>query len=467
MVKSPNLCFGKDVFLESISIKDKNRVKRAIFAGKITGSGGCNMKRYISAFLCFAMVLVLCSCAATGSAVSEKENLLAGYTPSDTVTQYDFTSGEDIIPEGYDRYKEAATDFALSLFAQTADDDSNMIIAPVSVMTAMSLLANGASDDTLAELKNTLTDGMDVTALNTHNHYLSQRLSAFNSEEGSYKSVNSLWFNDAFDVRSSFLQPAVNYYDAGVFRIPLLEADAIDKINGWISENTDGEITDAVEQIDPDTMALVINAVLFDDAWATPYTDNQLYADRFHGTSGDTDVTYMTSEEFYLSTSYAEGFVKSFKNLPCKFAAILPPVDMPLSEFADSLTYNRLTALLNSQQPMEYCKASLPQFSFDTKLDLKDSLKVLGIEDAFDAEKADFSALSNTGDVYLSSVTQDAFIEVGALGAKAGAATVGSVDITSAPSDKQKEVVLDRPFIFLIYDNESNIPVFIGAVNNV
>lgn len=425
------------------------------------------MKRYISIFLCFVMLVLMCSCAAGGSVISEKEDLLSGFTPSDTVVEYNFTSGEEIIPEDYDKFSTAATEFSLKLFEQNMSEEENVVIAPVSVLTTMSMLTNGAKDKTLTELRNTLAGGLDVTSINTHNHYLLSRLSAFNTEEGYYKAANSLWFNDAFDVRASFLQPVVNFYDAGVFRIPLTEEDAKDKINGWIAEKTDGEIPNAVEDITPETVAMVINTVLLDDGWTTPYTEDQISEGKFHGAKGDTDATYMTSNEFYLSTSYAEGIVKSFKNIPCKFAAILPPEGMPVSEFAGSLTYNRLTALLDSQQPLEFCQARIPQFAFDTKLDLGDSLKATGISEAFDKDKADFSLISNTGNVYISSVTQNAFIEIGAQGAKAGAATVGAMAPTSAKPQETKELVFDRPFLFVIYDNESNIPVFIGAVNNV
>lgn len=424
------------------------------------------MKRFISIIMCLVAVASLSACIGDPAAITADEDLRTEFVRSEDVPVYNFTSGEDIIPENYDKFKEGTLSFALNLLAQNTDEDKNLVMSPVSVSTALSVLANGASDDTRTELRNALAGGADVSVINTGSHYLNSRLSAFNSEEGFYRSANALWFNDTFDVKAAFLQTSVNYYDAGIFRIPFSEEDSVDKINGWISENTDGEITDAVDSVDSNAAAMIINTALLDDSWATPYTESQLGEGTFHGAKGDTQATYMTSKEYYISTSYAEGFVKGFENVPCKFAAILPPEDVSMTEFVSNLTASRLTALLDSQSPMEFCTAKIPQFTVESKLELGDSLKALGIEDVFDKDKADFSNLSNAGKVYLSSVTQDAFVEVGPQGARAGAATVASINTTSATS-AENEVTLDRPFLFVIYDNESNIPVFLGVVNNV
>lgn len=425
------------------------------------------MKRFLSLVMCAVLAVSLCACAGK-SAVSKDENLLADYKKSESLSEYDFLSGEDIMPEGYEKYSDSVTDFSLQLFAENLSDDENAVLSPYSVVSAMSLLMNGADGDTLAQMKSVMAKGTDLGVINESNRYLTSRLSAFNNEEGEFFRADSLWLDDSFDVKASFLQSVVNYYDAGVIRTPLSDTAAKDKINGWISEQTKGKITDMAESINPDTRAMIINAVLMDDKWTTPYTQDDLLDGTFRGTQGDTDATFMCSKEFYISSSHAEGFVKSFKNLPLKFAAVVPVDDIPLTEFANTLSASKLNALIESQKPTEFCRASLPEFSVKNKLDLKESLVATGIEDAFDDVEADFSSLTNTGDIHIGSVNQEAFVEVGPQGACAGAATVVELADTASPQEEEmKELVLDRPFLFIIFDNESNIPVFMGAVNNI
>ncbi len=424
------------------------------------------MKRLICVFMALIMVLSLCACGGN-SLISGDENLRKDFNRSEDIPVYDYLSGEHTTPENYEKYSQGAIDFGVKLLAESVTKDENIVISPVSVSSVLAVLANGAADKTRNEIRNAISGGADTDLINTGEYYLNSRLTAFNSEDGYFKTANSLWFNDNFDVKSSFLQTSANYYDAEIFRIAFSEEDALDKINGWVSENTDGEIEKVLQEIEDDSAALVINTALLNDAWATPYVSTQ--KGTFHGAKGDAQAEFMTSQEYYISTSYGEGFIKGFKNVPCKFVALLPKEGQDITEFVKGLTGNRFSALLESQSPMETCVASIPEFSVDTHIELADSLKAVGINTMFDMNKADFSNLSNTGQVYISRVTQDAFIEVGPQGAKAGAASVADIKYGSsdAPELPEKRLNFDRPFVFAIFDNESNIPVFMGVVNNI
>lgn len=418
------------------------------------------MKRIISFLLVLIIGVSLCACK------KESNSLRGDYERGEDIPVYDFTGGEVSAPESYEDFTKGTMEFAFKLLSAVADDESNTVISPLSAATALSVLANGAGDSTRKQLRNAVCDGEDISVINLGNYYLNSRLSAFNTKESYLTSANSLWLNDSFDVKSAFLQSAVNYYDTEVSRILLSEGE--DTINKWISDNTDGEITDAVDDISEDALAIIVNAILFDDEWATPYEEYDISQGVFHGSKGDGDVSYMTSREYYLETSYAKGFTKGFANLPLKFAAIMPVGDTDMDAFAENFSGTRWQALLDSQQSTGFCNASVPEFELKMKTDLKAPLQEMGITEIFSEEKADFSSLSNSGRVYISKVSQDAFVKINSRGAKAGAATIIiQGDITSAPSEEIKELKFDRPFIFVIYDNESGIPVFTGVVNNL
>lgn len=418
-----------------------------------------HMKRSVCLIMLVFMLCSLCACN------EDDHSLLNDYKKSEDIPVYDFTSEEAEAPEGYADYTAGATEFAFELLSQLASNEDNVVLSPHSAATALSMLANGAANSTRKQFRDVLGIGEDTAVINSGNYYLNSRLSSFNTKEWKMTSANSLWLDDSFDVKPSFLQSAVNYYDAEVQRVVL--TDAKDIINEWISENTDGEIREAVGDIAEDTKAIIVNAALFDDEWVTPYEEGDIKDGVFHGAKGDTTASYMTSEEAYLETSFAKGFSKGFAHLPLKFAALLPPEDTEVTKFAESLTANRWQALLDSRRTTVFCKASIPQLDLRAQYSLTDPLKALGLTDAFDKDKADFSALSNSDKMFISDVTQEAFVRINAKGVKAGAATVIKGNAMSAPSEEIKELKFDRPFVFVIYDNESGIPVFTGIVNTI
>lgn len=426
------------------------------------------MKRIICIVMALMLVVSLCACT-DRTVIADSENLTKEFNRSEDIVVYDFLSQEHTTPENYEKYSEGAIDFGVKLLAENVQEGENVVISPASVSSVLALLANGAQGKARNEIKNLIATGSDADMINTGEYYLNSRLTAFNTEDIYYKSVNSLWFNDAFDVKSSFLQSAVNYYDAGIFRIDFGAEDAATKINGWVSENTHGTTDKVMDKVDAESAAVAISAAVINDVWATPYHDLSVSEGVFHGAKGDTQAQFMTSREHYISSNYGEGFVKGFENVPCKFAALLPKEGQDITEFAQNLSGNRLTALLESQTPMETCTASLPEFTINTQLELADSLKAMGIKAIFDEEKADFSSLSNTGKVYISQVVQDAFLEINAQGAVTSTEGVtGTAEGSAQSADgAQRELIFDRPFVFVIFDNESNIPVFMGVVNNI
>lgn len=420
------------------------------------------MKRIVCLIISVFLLIALCACN------KEDNSLLKGYDKAESVTEYDFLSGSASAPENYTKYSQGITSFAFDLLSACVSEDENILVSPYSAATALSLLSNGASDSTRKELRNALSANLEVDDINACSYYLTSRLSAFNTEEAKLIFANSLWLDDSFDVKPSFLQSAVNYYDADVQRILFSEGNGAEKINQWVSDKTEGEITDATEEVSADAKALMVNVVFFDDEWATPYAEDNISAGVFYGSKGDEEVSYMTSTEHYISTAYAQGMTKGFKNLPLKMAVLMPTEDVSVDEFASELTGAKWETLLNSQESATFCKASVPEFEIRVKNDLKNPLMDLGVEKIFDKSKADFSALSNSGKVSVSSMTQDAFVKIGPKEVKAGASTVTETTPTSAPeTTQQKELVFDRPFVFVIYDNESGVSVFTGVVNHI
>ncbi len=409
------------------------------------------------------MLLSLWGCKES-TLISDEENLLTDYVRSDAVPVYDFISGEVIMPETYSAYTEAVTEFSLRLLANSATEGENTLVAPAAVASDLSLCANGAGSAALNQLNSTLAGGEGLASLNTNTHYLNSRLRTLNTDQTGYTATNSLWFNDKFDVKAAFLQSAKNYYDAGLFRLDFSQENTKEKINGWTAEATQNKVTNAVDSVGAEEMALILSTVRLADGWTTNYTTDRLTEGTFHGAKGDTQVTFMEGEEFYISSAYGEGIIKSFASTPLRFGAILPPEGTSVEELVTNLTYNRYAELLSSQTAVNRCAAKLPEFSAFFNGDLKQAVSDVGLDKCFGKE-GEFTSLSNTSSVSFDRIIQDASLYIGPMGT-VEAETM--TDLGSGPvSEELEKLTFDRPFLYFVFDNESNIPVFMGVVSNI
>lgn len=211
----------------------------------------------------------------------------------------------------------------------------------------------------------------------------------------------------------------------------------------------------------------LINAIAFESEWDEEYDDHQIFNDNFTNYKGNRKVVEMMKSEEgkYLDDGKATGFIKPYKDKEFSFVAILPNEDVDIKEYIENMTGDSLHDLISLYEEVDV-NAYIPKFSYDYGLDMNDILINLGMEDAFDRNKADFSKMTDET-VYINSVIHKSFIDVDEVGTKAAAATSVEMRVTSAVIEDTYEVKLDRPFIYVIMDNEANIPVFIGAVMDI
>lgn len=411
-------------------------------------------KSLMCILLC-ALCLTLCCCN------EQSQSLTAEYTRSGSVPVYNFFADEPQTPENYQEFTAAYLDFAASLL-KNADGNESSVLSPLSLYTALSMTANGAGGKTQRELEKAMGQDLKMSEINTFIHYLNERVKALNSDDGFINSANSIWIRDDFSVKAQFLQTVVNYYDAEIFRNAL----NADEINKWIENKTDGEIKDMLSSLDSDTALVLVNALLFDDEWLTPYEESDIYTDHFKGSNGKENVNFMRSNEMLIESKDAKGMIKSYKNTPCKFVAILPDENINVEEYVASLSGSKLENLLGSANGVNRCISHLPQFDIRSKLSLNDTAKAMGMELMF-TDEANFDGLTMSDNLKVSDIIQESFIEVDSKGTKAGSASAVIMEDTLAiPADVQ-EVKFDRPFLFMIVENESNLPLFIGTVKSI
>ena len=221
-----------------------------------------------------------------------------------------------------------------------------------------------------------------------------------------------------------------------------------------------------IDDIDAHTVMFLINAIAFNAEWKEIYKNTGVREGVFTDIRGDEQkVDFMHSVECsYLDDGMAVGFVKPYVS-GYSFAALLPNEGISIDAYIDFLTGDRLLDTFASAQ-MASVQASMPKFKDEYSIDsLKDILAQLGMTDAFDPKSADFHKMgsSDQDGLYIDDVIHKTFIAVDERGTKAGAATAVVMKITSMPDRDKKTVRLDKPFVYAIIDNATNLPVFIGT----
>lgn len=409
------------------------------------------MKQIISIILTLAMGIVCLSACGMGNDV----DLMQGITPN---------AHEDAQLSQVDN--TAVADFAVRLFHAGLSSEENTLISPLSVLVAVSMTANGAESETLSQMEAVL--GMPIAELNAWIRTYTEQLPE--SEKYKLSLANGIWFkdHDSFTVNEAFLQTNADYYGAGIYAAPF-DASTCREINDWVEEKTDGMIKDILDDIPESAVMYLVNALAFDAEWQNIYEKNQIRTSIFTTEDGEQrEVEMMYADENrYLEDDSASGFIKYYRDGKYAFVALLPNEGISVADYAASLTGSHLQELLGGAQYVTV-ETALPKFESEYSTDMREILREMGMVDAFDEHNADFSGLgySIDGNLFISRVLHKTYIAVDGKGTRAGAATVVEVDGErgAAEPDNLRRVYLDRPFVYMLIDCQTNLPFFMGTV---
>lgn len=344
---------------------------------------------------------------------------------------------------------------------------NNTMVSPLSVLIALEMTRQGAGEETLRQMGETMYPGLDPEQ---GCRELSAWCSKLPDGKGGKLSVaNSIWFNndkEEFVPNEMFLQKNAEEWDAYIYGAPFNQSTCAD-LNRWVEKNTDGMVTDILDNMPEAAIMYLVNAVAFNGEWEEPYESYQVHDSAFYTEGGkETTVPIMYSEESrYLSGEHAAGFVKPYVT-GYRFAALLPEEGMTLEEYVNQLTGEAFYRTVTGEKDTAV-SAGMPKFKADTSLELSDILSGMGMPLAFDGNLADFSEIGSCGDltIHIDRVLHKTHIDVDELGTKAGAATVVEM-LAEGAMEEMETVILDRPFLYAIVDENTNLPVFIGTVEN-
>lgn len=370
-----------------------------------------------------------------------------------------------------DKFTKSQFEFYTKLFKACVKERKNesVFISPLSVQLALAMTGNGASGETKTQIEKLLGGAIPLDELN---EYLYSYVNSLGSaDEYKVKIANSLWLRDdenRLQAENDFLQKCCDYYSAEVFKAPF-DSQTVKDMNSWVSDKTDGMIKEIIDKISSEDIMFLLNGVMFDAVWDEPYMNGVVSSGTFTSVSGEQRIVNMmpSGENIYLEDDNATGFIKDYKDGKYAFAALLPDENVNINDYVESLTGERISAILGNSQN-ERVSVKIPKFNCEFNMGLKDVLSDMGIELAFDEGKADFlkMAKSSMGNIFIGDVFHKTFITVDERGTKAGAVTKVEVKDTAALT-QVKEVFLDRPFVYMIIDKSNNLPIFMGVLADI
>ena len=403
----------------------------------------------ISILLSFALIFTACASSAAIGAAELSEGIIRKATEKPKLSR-DFTS--------------AATDFSISLFKNSLQKKDIEVLSPLSAELCLAMIANGADKNTLAQIEKGV--GMKLEELNKY--FYSYFDGLYSDDNCRLRSANSLWLkNDISSKMSSrFLQDNADWYGAQIYSSDFGSGIKGD-VNNWVKKYTDGMIDSVLDEApSANTVMLVLNSLVFDAKWKDRYESSDISQGEFVNIDGSkSNVNMMHSEEYSIfKAEDAVGFKKDYSGGRYGFVGVLPSEDTGIYDYVQSLSAEKWNKLWNSFANGT-ADVVIPEFEYTTELtDLTQAFKSMGMTDMFSQKDADFSRMTQEGsnDLYCSYIKQKVRIEVNRNGTKAAAVTVGGVETKCVPA-----IVLDRPFLFAVADNETGIPLFIGTVTRL
>ena len=361
---------------------------------------------------------------------------------------------------GIDGYVKSLTKTLLK------DNGKNKAMSPANIYFALALLANVSDGNTRTQVLDTL--GYDsVEELNKNSKKLWEKLYKNNGISTSVL-ANSLWTSDEYSYNQDTVNKLKDELYASSFTGDFADPAYSQALRDWINEQTGGLLKEQSKGVgfSDETVFALASTIYFKAQWQDKFHKLNTKTKTFHGTHGDTEADFMHSgfsrnyyytDSFCATDAYLEGGGSMYFILPDKDIASVLEDDAFYSFIADPSGTDKKYLPVN---------LSLPKFDVAYDKNISDELQAMGITDAFDDSKADFSQLVTGIPMELTSVNHAARVKIDEEGCEAAAYTVMTVDGTAAPPKDEVDMVLDRPFIFVV-TGEDGLPRFIGTVNNI
>ena len=363
--------------------------------------------------------------------------------------------------------------FSFNLLRMLAQEQpgQNVFISPFSVSAALQIVCNGAEGETRKEMGGVLgTAGMAPGSVNEAYRELNASLKSA-ATNATLTLANAIWFSPHIQLKPEFVSASQNSFEAKISSLDFTDPRSPGVVNRWVAENTHGKIERIIEggQLSGMTGAFIANAIYFKGTWDKKF-DNKLTQSRsFHSGGDNTRLVSMmqqSGEFLYQEMANLQAARLPYAGGKLAMYLFLPSTNLSVSKLLAGMTGETWANSRMNFKKREG-KVGLPRFKLEFGAELKQALIALGMERAFRSGAADFTGISSTP-LFINSVRHKTYVDVNEEGTEAAAVTGITMHMTAErPVEKPFEMILDRPFLFLIEDAGTKEILFAGVLNDV
>jgi serine protease inhibitor len=380
------------------------------------------------------------------------------------------TGTADGISASTTRITQANTRFAFKLLAQLRQNSAsaNFLFSPSSIGWCLGMALNGAEGNTREEISSVLE--IRGINLNDFNHGYEEWGKSWTAIDPKVELeiANSIWAKKGLSLKPEFVGVGKDFFSAQVSELNFNDPRSVGIINAWVQKQTRNKIDGIVDQISPDSVLFLINAIYFNGKWTKAFDAAKTKDEPFSlGNGSQKQVPMMRQRGTfqYLENNEFQAIRLPYGNRRLTMDVFLPSEKLSLSAFLN-LAKSENWDQWNSQFSESDGEIVLPRFRVEYETSLNAALKSLGMKMAFDPDKADFSGMVQNGPrTYISSVKHKAFAEVNEEGTEAAAVTSTEVRAVSMPvPTKSFQMIVNRPFFFVIEDSATHSLLFVGWI---
>jgi len=353
--------------------------------------------------------------------------------------------------------------FGTKINKKLYSDSKNVVISPLSIHLALDMVLTGSLSETRSAIAKTLKVPVtsDLTYVKEDAKKLMESLNS--TPEVKINVANSVWIKEKFKTKENFLRDCKTYFFAeAINRISAPE------INTWVSEKTNGKIKSIIdESAARNSEMILVNAVYFNGTWVYKFDPNLTSDEKFHIDSKKSETVSMmrqTKRFDYYEDKECQAIRLPYKGHKFSMYVFLPSQESNLKNFISSFSLKKFDEIIDNATN-ENVELSLPKFKIEYEELLNNTLSDMGMKVAF-TPSANFSLISDSS-LFISQVRHKTFIDVNETGTEAAAATAVIMTKSAMLRPEPPKVFnADRPFFFIITEDENNTPLFMGTIIN-
>ena len=361
---------------------------------------------------------------------------------------------------------KSSNDFAFNLFRNLPTPETdNSFISPLSVSMALGMLLNGAEGDVRQSILNTI-DFKDYTAEEVNEGFRDlTKLLLSMDRKINFGLANSVWYRNDLTVKNQFSSVIQNHYDGIVKGLDFANPASKDIINAWVESKTNNRIKNLINQINPDEVMFLVNAIYFKGDWTHQFDKSKTKKAPFttlNGTTTQVDMMFSKGVSMkYKSTSDFQLLDLPYGNGQFRFTILLPHEYAGILDLTETINAQTFNSTINSADSIS-AELELPKFKMTWKRDLKPSLAQMGML------MVGFPLLFEgpTPPIQVGRVIHQSFLEVNEEGSEAAAATAIGMEFTSIGPSRPTKITIDKPFLFMIREKHSGVILFMGQLTD-